>query len=141
MPGSRDDDHIDQLIAEQHATTIDELAEACRSLPGTIFALHDNGVPAPQVGLLHSAIVDAMVRRAIALRSDRTLADLRHSWVLLGSLARREPLPRSDLDTALVWADSGGAQAEPGSGGAEHPPRPLVCAQWSCRDCADGFAP
>ena len=99
--------------AIQHAATIEELAEACGSLPGTVFALHDNGVPAPQVGLLHSAIVDAVVRRAIALRPDHPLADLRHSWVLLGSLARREPLPRSDLDTALVWADPDGSGPDP----------------------------
>ncbi len=27
------------------------------------------------------------------------------SWLLLGSVARREPLPRSDLDTSIVWED------------------------------------
>jgi CBS domain-containing protein len=74
-------------------------------------------VPAPQVGLLHAAIIDAVVGRAIALRPDHTLADVRHSWVLLGSLARREPLPRSDLDTALVWADPD--PADPGPDRAE----------------------
>ena len=29
----------------------------------------------------------------------------RTAWLLLGSIARREPLPRSDVDTALVWED------------------------------------
>ena len=27
------------------------------------------------------------------------------SWLVLGSIARQEPLPRSDVDTALVWED------------------------------------
>jgi CBS domain-containing protein len=33
--------------------------------------------------------------------------------VLLGSLARREPLPRSDLDTALIWSDPAESGADP----------------------------
>jgi CBS domain-containing protein len=49
--------------------------------------------------------VDAIVRRALDLHDDPVLDGVRHSWVLLGSLARREPLPLSDIDTALVWAD------------------------------------
>lgn len=91
--------------AIESAGTLDALAEVCRSLPGTLVALHDRGVPAPHVAALHSAIVDAAVRRAVALRPNHALADIRHSWILLGSLARREPLPRSDIDTALIWVD------------------------------------
>jgi CBS domain-containing protein len=90
--------------AIEGAETAEALAEVCRSLPGTLVALHDRELPAAHIGQLHAAIVDAVVRRAVALRPD-PLAGLRHSWVLLGSLARREPLPRSDIDTALVWAD------------------------------------
>ncbi len=99
--------------AIQSAATVDALAEACRSLPGTLVALHDQEVAAPQIGALHSAIVDAAVRRAIALRLSPALAEVRLSWVLLGSLARREPLPRSDIDTALVWADPAGSVPDP----------------------------
>jgi CBS domain-containing protein len=97
----------------ESAATIEALAEACRSLPGTIVALHDHEVPAAQIGALHSAIVDAAVRRAIALRPDAALAEVHHSWVLLGSLARREPLPLSDIDTALIWADPAGSAPDP----------------------------
>src|SRR6185436_10287980 len=43
--------------------------------------------------------------RVLALNPSPALDAVQHSWVLLGSLARREPLPLSDLDTALVWAD------------------------------------
>jgi CBS domain-containing protein len=102
--------------AIENAPTAPALAEVCRSLPGTLVALHDSGVPAPRIGVLHAAIVDAAVRRAIALRPDHALADVRHSWVLLGSLARREPLPRSDVDTALVWADPAGSAPDPSAG-------------------------
>ncbi|GLH99759.1 putative nucleotidyltransferase substrate binding domain-containing protein [Phytohabitans aurantiacus] len=86
------------------ATDIDELADACRLLPTTLVELWDNGVPATHIGAVHAAIVDAIVRRALRLHRLPTLDGVRHSWVLLGSLARREPLPLSDVDTALVWA-------------------------------------
>ena len=99
--------------AIERASTIEALAEVCRSLPGTIVALRDHQVPPAQIGALHSAVIDAVVRRAIALQPGPALGDLRHSWVLLGSLARREPLPRSDLDTALVWADPPGSAPDP----------------------------
>lgn len=91
--------------AIEAATTLDELAEASRSLPATIVELRDNGTAAPHIGAVQAAVVDAVVRRALALRRDDALTAVAHSWVLLGSLARREPLPMSDLDTALVWAD------------------------------------
>jgi CBS domain-containing protein len=34
-----------------------------------------------------------------------SLAGYEASWLVLGSLARREPLPFSDVDTAVVWRD------------------------------------
>src|SRR4029079_3113818 len=49
----------------------------------------------------------------LALRQSPVLAQVRHSWVLLGSLARREPLPRSDVDTALMWAAPPPTQSDP----------------------------
>ncbi|MCA2219309.1 putative nucleotidyltransferase substrate binding domain-containing protein [Jidongwangia harbinensis] len=97
--------------AIENAATIDELAEASRLLPATIVELRDNGVAGPHIGAVHATVVDAIVRRAIGLRPDDVLSEVPHSWVLLGSQARREPLPRSDLDTALVWADPPGPEA------------------------------
>ncbi|WP_173161260.1 putative nucleotidyltransferase substrate binding domain-containing protein [Phytohabitans suffuscus] len=87
------------------ATDVDELAEACRLLPTALVELCDNGVAAAHIGAIHAAVVDAVVRRVLRLRHSPALDAIRHSWVLLGSLARREPLPMSDVDTALVWAD------------------------------------
>ncbi|GAB3837769.1 DUF294 nucleotidyltransferase-like domain-containing protein [Dactylosporangium cerinum] len=81
--------------------------------------LCDDAVPATHIGAIHAAVVDAAIRRLLHLQQHPALDGVRHSWVLLGSLARREPLPMSDVDTALVWADppvevSG---LEPGSSG------------------------
>jgi CBS domain-containing protein len=91
--------------AVEEATTIDELAEACQLLPTTLVELCDNGVDARHVGAVQAAVVDAIVRRALRLHDSPVLDSVRLSWVLLGSFARREPLPLSDVDTALVWAE------------------------------------
>jgi CBS domain-containing protein len=88
------------------ATTIDEVVAAAWLLPSATVALCDSRVAATHVGAVHAAVVDAIVRQVLRLRADPVLAEVRHSWVMLGSLARRESLPRSDIDTALVWADT-----------------------------------
>jgi CBS domain-containing protein len=97
------------------ARTLDALVEASRSLPSTIIELRARGVPAPYVGAVHAAVVDAMIRRALVLCAQPVLSEVRHSWILLGSLARREPLPLSDLDTALMWTDPEPMAPDPGT--------------------------
>lgn len=102
--------------AVEHAGSVAELAEACRLLPTTAVELFDTGVPATRVGALLSAVLDAVLRRLLDL--DREVADagVTCSWIVLGSLARREVLPGSDVDTALVWADPvPGSDDEPGA--------------------------
>jgi len=91
--------------AIEAADTLDALADACAALPDTIMRLHEHQVPPRQVGAAHSAIVEAVLQRVLALRPSPVLAGVSHSWILLGSLARREPLLLSDVDTALLWAD------------------------------------
>jgi CBS domain-containing protein len=91
--------------AVQGAANLEELAEAAGLLPATVVELSDNRVAAPHIGAVHAAVVDAVVRRILDLRPPPAAADVPHSWVALGSLARRESLPLSDVDTALVWAD------------------------------------
>jgi CBS domain-containing protein len=96
----------DPLLARAaigRAATADELAMAGRSVLTTVTELRANGWPAAQAGAMHTALVDAVLRRALTLRGDPALAGV--SWLLLGSFARREPLPTSDLDTALLWPD------------------------------------
>jgi CBS domain-containing protein len=94
------------------ASDLDALARACRAISPTLVELRSNDVPARHVGALHAVLVEAVLKRALALRADPDLATHRHSWLLLGSFARREPLPNSDLDTALLWSDT--ASTDPG---------------------------
>ncbi|WP_426512781.1 putative nucleotidyltransferase substrate binding domain-containing protein [Dactylosporangium sp. McL0621] len=90
-----------------------QLAAACELLPAMLAELGASGVPATQIGAIHAAVVDAAIRRTIRLLPHPALDGLRHSWVLLGSLARREPLPLSDVDTALIWADPPAGTPDP----------------------------
>ncbi|MEU9454869.1 putative nucleotidyltransferase substrate binding domain-containing protein [Streptomyces sp. NPDC048277] len=97
------------------ARSLDELAEACKLLRPTVVELHDADVSATHLGAVLTAIVDAVLLKAVALHAqDRTLADLVASWMVLGSFARREPLPDSDIDTALSWRPRPSAAEPPG---------------------------
>jgi len=110
--------------AVEAASTLAELTDACRMLPRTTVELYEAGVPAARLAALQAAVLDAVLRRLLDL--DRHVADAgaRVSWLVLGSLARREVLPGSDVDTAIVWtapdadqdADPDAARdAEPGA--------------------------
>lgn len=88
------------------ASTIDELAAAAALLPSTWVELYDTGVAVMHIAALMSAVLDAIVQRLVELTdvgNDRVPQAI--SWLVLGSVGRREPLPRSDVDTALVWED------------------------------------
>jgi CBS domain-containing protein len=91
--------------AVEDAGSVTELAEACQLLSPTAVELFETGVPATRVGGLLAAVLDAVLRRLIELSADDTEAGVPYSWLVLGSLARREPLPTSDVDTAIVWSD------------------------------------
>jgi CBS domain-containing protein len=87
------------------ATTMAELVDACLLLTPTTVELWDAGLPVEHIGALLSAMIEAIYRKIIELHTTTSLlADLDCSWMLMGSLGRREPLPNSDVDTALAWA-------------------------------------
>jgi CBS domain-containing protein len=87
------------------ATNMDELVDACRLLTPTTVELWDAGLPVEHLGALLSAMIESIFRKIIELHSTTSpLVDLDCSWMLMGSLGRREPLPNSDVDTALAWA-------------------------------------
>ena len=90
--------------AIESARSIDELSAASKLLLPSLVELHDTGIPALHVGGLMSAIVGAILTRVLEL-TDAVESPITHSWLILGSMARREPLPISDVDTAIVWAD------------------------------------
>lgn len=101
--------------AVDDASTVDELAAAAALLPGTWLELYDTGVSAMHIAALLSAVIDSILVRLLDLTEIGTdHVPQRTSWMLLGSIARREPLPRSDVDTALVWEDLPGGPAPAG---------------------------
>jgi len=88
--------------AVDHASTAGELAEATRLLRPSAVELFDSGLEPARVSALLAAITEAILVRLVALGDEP--ADSAVSWLVLGSVARREPLPCSDLDTAMVWS-------------------------------------
>ena len=91
----------------ESAQSIDELAAASLLLKPSLVELHDNGIPSLHAAGLMSAIVNAILTRVLILSSSVD-QPVPHSWLILGSIARGEPLPASDVDTAIVWADQPG---------------------------------
>ena len=96
--------HLRRAIAR--STTVDELLEAASSLRPTVLRLHRGGMTALDVMSVFSIVADALTRRAI----DFAIAEIgpsptRFTWLALGSQARREAMPSSDLDSAIAWFD------------------------------------
>ena len=90
------------------AADVGELSQACRLLPSTIVELHDTGVPAGHIGALIAALTDAIMSRLLILSGQDDSPLPACSWLVLGSMARHEPLPASDVDTGIAWADHNG---------------------------------
>lgn len=122
------------------ATTVDQLVETCRLLTPTAVELWDSGVTAEHLGRLLAAMIEGVYVRAVELLSSTgVLADLECAWMLLGSLGRREPLPNSDLDTAVAWISRPGTAVtrDQAAAGAE----PLIAALARCglQPCPKGL--
>ncbi|MEX5720876.1 putative nucleotidyltransferase substrate binding domain-containing protein [Geodermatophilus maliterrae] len=97
--------HLRSAIAR--ARTVQDLVEASAQLRPAVLALHDARVAASDVTGIYSVVSDALTRRLVQL----TVAGLGtpavpFTWLALGSLARREAVPSSDVDSALVWYGS-----------------------------------
>jgi CBS domain-containing protein len=81
-----------------------ELATAAAGLNPVIIALHDARVTAEQVTAVRSVVLDALTRRLVELAvRDAGPPPVPFTWFALGSLARREAAPSSDMDSALAW--------------------------------------
>jgi CBS domain-containing protein len=86
------------------AQTADELVSASRELRPMVIAMHDARVAATNVTAVYSVVVDALTRRLLELAVGRLGAPAASfAWLALGSQARREVLPSSDVDSAIVW--------------------------------------
>lgn len=95
------------------ARSVSELALVARELRPMVVSLYEARVAAANVMAVYSVTVDALTRRALEIELERTMADrppVEFAWLALGSQARREALPSSDVDSAIVWF--GGGESE-----------------------------
>ena len=86
------------------AQGVDELIEAARELRPTVLAMHDAHVAPANIAAVYSVVVDALTRRMLELTvAEAPVVGVDFAWLALGSQARREALPSSDVDSAIVW--------------------------------------
>lgn len=97
------------------AESLPELVAAARELPATVIALHDARVDAANVMGIYTVVVDALTRRLLELAVASRGRVPAFAWLALGSLARREGTPGSDVDSAIVWFDAPGEEQAPGA--------------------------
>jgi CBS domain-containing protein len=98
--------------AIEAATTVTDLVAASAGLRPMIVALHDARVAAEHIAAVGSVVLDALSRRLIELAvADAGDPPAPFTWFSLGSLARREAVPSSDVDSALAWCDGAGEPA------------------------------
>jgi CBS domain-containing protein len=84
--------------------SVSELVTVGAELRPMICSLVDARVAAANAMAVYSVSVDALTRRMLELELER-LGDpgVEFAWLALGSLARREAVPSSDVDSAIVW--------------------------------------
>ena len=81
-----------------------QLRRATSRLRPAVVAMHEAGLPAPQIAAMIAVVADALTRRLLELAvRDVGAAPCPFAWLALGSLGRREAVPSSDFDSALVW--------------------------------------
>src|SRR3954470_10417735 len=94
--------HLRTAIGQ--AADAPELAVVSRGLWPTVAALHDARVAPEHVGAIVSVVADALVRRLLDLAvAEAGAPPSPFAWLALGSLARREGVPSSDVDCAIAW--------------------------------------
>ena len=94
------------------ATSAADLAAASAGLDPMIIALHDARVAAEHMAAIRCVVLDALTRRLIEFAvAEAGEPPAPFTWFALGSLARRETVPSSDVDSALAWQDSGDGRA------------------------------
>jgi CBS domain-containing protein len=86
------------------ARSVSELIAVAPDLRPMVIALDEAQVDAANVMSVYSIAVDALTRRMLELELER-LGDpgVEFAWLALGSQSRREALPSSDVDSAIVW--------------------------------------
>ena len=95
--------------AIEGSQNFEELMSAAHLLKPSLVELHDSAIPSLHISGLMSAIVSATLMRILML-SGSVDQPVPHSWLILGSMARGEALPGSDVDTAIIWSDQIGVE-------------------------------
>ena len=86
------------------AESVAEVIDAARELRPTVVALHAARVAPVNVSAVYSVFVDALTRRMLELTLEESGGvGTEFAWLALGSQARREALPSSDVDSAVVY--------------------------------------
>jgi CBS domain-containing protein len=86
------------------AGTVEELAEAATQLEPMVVALHDTKLAATSIAAIYSVVLDALTRRAVELAiGELGEPETPFAFLAMGSQARREAVPSSDQDSAIVW--------------------------------------
>ena len=102
---TRNSFYVRRQIAAAQST--DELAAAAHQLRPMVVALHDTKLAATSIAAIYSVVLDAITRRAVELAlAELGEPDTPFAWLALGSQARREAVPSSDVDSAIVWYGS-----------------------------------
>ncbi len=97
--------YLRQRIAA--AKSVTELVAVASELYPMVIALHESHVAAANVMAVYSVTVDTLTRRMLELEMERLgRPEIHFAWLALGSQARREALPSSDVDSAIVWFDA-----------------------------------
>ena len=91
----------------RRAPDIPTLVRCGLTLPAQLADLLERGVAPSRAIALHSAVIDAAVRRTLqlVLQSHPQLTTDAFAWLALGSTGRREAVLSSDMDAAVVFAD------------------------------------
>ncbi|MFZ0171125.1 MAG: putative nucleotidyltransferase substrate binding domain-containing protein [Acidimicrobiales bacterium] len=88
------------------ASTVADLIEPAKQLPSTLVAMHEAHIAALDIQATFSVVMDALTRRILELAiEDAGEPPVPFAWLALGSQARREAVPSSDIDSAIVWLD------------------------------------
>ncbi|MCT7660089.1 putative nucleotidyltransferase substrate binding domain-containing protein [Mycobacterium deserti] len=88
------------------AGTVADLQRVGRRVAGVAGQLFQNGTKASATSAILSVVIDSLVRKALELALAETDAPSDgFAWLTLGSVARREAMPSSDVDSALSWRD------------------------------------
>jgi CBS domain-containing protein len=94
--------HLRTAIAR--ATSVESVESIIRQLPGTTVALHDARVTPSAISGTLTVVLDAALRRLLDLAvAEEGPPPYPFTWLALGSHARREVVPSSDLDSAIAW--------------------------------------